>query len=155
MRDWLIGLAIAAACLIASWAGLLILARRPPSGILRDLAAFIPDCVTAVRILGYHAARRSPSPTRTPRRCWGASGGSPRTNARTASLDLVVHTSQPKNRGDLCPFRLSLQNNAQRLCKRLPPPEENGNKSGNCSVAVQRWLRYSRPPPSPTTRSAR
>ncbi|BCJ49303.1 hypothetical protein Asp14428_07780 [Actinoplanes sp. NBRC 14428] len=51
MRDWIIGLGIAALCLVASWAVLLILARRLPPGLLRDLAAFIPDCVTTVRRL--------------------------------------------------------------------------------------------------------
>jgi uncharacterized membrane protein YkvA (DUF1232 family) len=51
MRSWLIGLGVVVACLIASWAVLLILARRLPPGILRDLAAFIPDCVTTVRRL--------------------------------------------------------------------------------------------------------
>jgi uncharacterized membrane protein YkvA (DUF1232 family) len=50
-RDWLIGLAIAAGCVIASWLVLLVLAKRLPPGILRDLAAFIPDCVTTVRRL--------------------------------------------------------------------------------------------------------
>jgi uncharacterized membrane protein YkvA (DUF1232 family) len=60
MRNWLIGLGIALACLIASWAVLLVLARRLPPGILRDLAAFIPDCVTTVRRL-----RKDP---RVPRR---------------------------------------------------------------------------------------
>jgi uncharacterized membrane protein YkvA (DUF1232 family) len=60
MRDWLIGLAIAVGCLIASWLVLIVLARRLPPGILRDLAAFIPDCVTTVRRL-----RRDP---RVPRR---------------------------------------------------------------------------------------
>ncbi|WP_131766836.1 YkvA family protein [Candidatus Protofrankia californiensis] len=60
MRTWLIGLGIALACLIASWAVLLVLARRLPPGILRDLAAFIPDCVTTVRRL-----RKDP---RVPRR---------------------------------------------------------------------------------------
>jgi len=60
MRDWLIGLGIAVALLIASWCILLILARRLPPGILRDLAAFIPDCVTTVRRL-----RKDP---RVPRR---------------------------------------------------------------------------------------
>ena len=60
MRGWLIGLGIALACLVASWALLLLLARRLPPGILRDLAAFIPDCVTTVRRL-----RRDP---RVPRR---------------------------------------------------------------------------------------
>jgi uncharacterized membrane protein YkvA (DUF1232 family) len=60
LRDWLIGLGVAVACLVASWALLLVLARRLPPGILRDLAAFIPDCVTAVRRL-----RKDP---RVPRR---------------------------------------------------------------------------------------
>ncbi|MEU8230504.1 DUF1232 domain-containing protein [Actinoplanes sp. NPDC048967] len=60
MRDWLIGLGVAVACLVVSWALLLVLARRLPPGILRDLAAFIPDCVTTVRRL-----RKDP---RVPRR---------------------------------------------------------------------------------------
>src|SRR3954454_21923592 len=60
MREWLIGLAIAVGCLIASWLVLIVLARRLPPGILRDLAAFIPDCVTTVRRL-----RKDP---RVPRR---------------------------------------------------------------------------------------
>ncbi|MEO3781107.1 DUF1232 domain-containing protein [Micromonospora sp. B11E3] len=51
MRDWLIGLAAAVGCLLASWAVLVLLARRLPPGILRDLAAFIPDCLTTVRRL--------------------------------------------------------------------------------------------------------
>ncbi|MGR6319568.1 DUF1232 domain-containing protein [Micromonospora soli] len=60
MRDWLIGLGVAVACLLASWALLVLLARRLPPGILRDLAAFIPDCLTTVRRL-----RKDP---RVPRR---------------------------------------------------------------------------------------
>lgn len=60
MRDWLTGLAIAAGCLILSWGVLLLAARRLPPGILRDLAAFIPDCATTVRRL-----RKDP---RVPRR---------------------------------------------------------------------------------------
>lgn len=60
MRDWIIGLGVAMLCLAASWGLLLILARRLPPGILRDLAAFIPDCVTTVRRL-----RKDP---RVPRR---------------------------------------------------------------------------------------
>lgn len=51
VRDWLIGLAIAVVCLLASWALLILLARRLPPGLLRDLAAFIPDCLTTVRRL--------------------------------------------------------------------------------------------------------
>jgi len=60
MRHWLITLGVAVAALILSWALLLVLARRLPPGILRDLAAFIPDCVTTVRRL-----RKDP---RVPRR---------------------------------------------------------------------------------------
>ncbi|QLQ35838.1 YkvA family protein [Micromonospora robiginosa] len=60
MRDWLIGLGVGMACLVGSWALLVLLARRLPPGILRDLAAFVPDCLTTVRRL-----RRDP---RVPRR---------------------------------------------------------------------------------------
>ena len=51
VRNWLAGLGIALVCLVASWGVLLVLARRLPPGILRDLAAFIPQCVTTVRRL--------------------------------------------------------------------------------------------------------
>ena len=60
VRDWLIGFRVAVACVAASWLLLIVLARRVPPGLLRDLAAFIPDCVTTVRRL-----RRDP---RVPRR---------------------------------------------------------------------------------------
>jgi uncharacterized membrane protein YkvA (DUF1232 family) len=60
LQDWLVGLGIALVCLVLSWALLLVLARRLPPGVLRDLAAFIPDCVTTVRRL-----RKDP---RVPRR---------------------------------------------------------------------------------------
>ncbi|NUT36397.1 MAG: DUF1232 domain-containing protein [Hamadaea sp.] len=59
-RDWLAGLAIAAVLLLLSWGTLIVLARRLPPGLPRELAAFIPDCVTAMRRL-----RRDP---RVPRR---------------------------------------------------------------------------------------
>jgi uncharacterized membrane protein YkvA (DUF1232 family) len=51
LRPWLTGLGIALAVMLASWALLVLLARRLPPGIMRDLAAFIPDCVTTVRRL--------------------------------------------------------------------------------------------------------
>jgi uncharacterized membrane protein YkvA (DUF1232 family) len=60
VREWLLGLIIAVAIMLASWGVLLLLARRLPPGLLRDLAAFIPDCLTTVRRL-----RRDP---RVPRR---------------------------------------------------------------------------------------
>lgn len=60
MRNWLVALAIGVGALIVSWGILLVLAKRLPPGIVRDLAAFIPDCVTTVRRL-----RKDP---RVPRR---------------------------------------------------------------------------------------
>ena len=60
MPDWLTWLLVAAGLLVASWALLIVLARRLPPGPLRELARFVPDCVTAIRRL-----RRDP---RVPRR---------------------------------------------------------------------------------------
>lgn len=60
MRGWLIWLPVAAALMVATWALLVVLARRLPPGPLRELARFVPDCVTAIRRL-----RRDP---RVPRR---------------------------------------------------------------------------------------
>ncbi|WP_411137929.1 hypothetical protein [Streptomyces sp. C10] len=51
MHTWLTGLGIAVGCMLASWGVLVLLARTLPPGILRDLAAFIPDCLTTVRRL--------------------------------------------------------------------------------------------------------
>src|SRR5690349_2411442 len=59
MRTWLIALSAAVGCVVASWLLLLVLARRLPPGLLRDLAAFVPDCVTTIRRL-----RRDPRVTR-------------------------------------------------------------------------------------------
>lgn len=41
----------AAAVLLLTWGGLILLARRLPRGPVRDLAAFLPACVTLVRRL--------------------------------------------------------------------------------------------------------
>ena len=38
MREWLLGMSIAVAFMLASWGVLLLLARRLPPGLLRDLA---------------------------------------------------------------------------------------------------------------------
>ena len=51
VRDWLIGIGVAVTLVLASWGLLLLLAQRLPPGVLRELAAFIPDCVTTVRRL--------------------------------------------------------------------------------------------------------
>jgi uncharacterized membrane protein YkvA (DUF1232 family) len=64
VREWVIGLGVGAAALVASWGLLVLLSRRLPPGIMRDLAAFIPDCLTTVRRL-----RKDP---RVPRRAKAA-----------------------------------------------------------------------------------
>jgi uncharacterized membrane protein YkvA (DUF1232 family) len=51
VREWLIGAAVAGGLLVTSWVVLLVLARRLPPGLMRDLAAFLPDCVTTARRL--------------------------------------------------------------------------------------------------------
>jgi uncharacterized membrane protein YkvA (DUF1232 family) len=60
MRTWLLGLGATVGGVALSWVLLVVLARRLPAGVLRDVAAFIPDCLTTVRRL-----RRDP---RVPRR---------------------------------------------------------------------------------------
>jgi hypothetical protein len=57
---WLRWLGIAACLLVASWALLVVLARRLPPGLLKDLATVLPACVTT--------ARRVRSDPRVPRR---------------------------------------------------------------------------------------
>jgi uncharacterized membrane protein YkvA (DUF1232 family) len=51
MSGWLRALLLAVALMVASWALLVLLARRLPPGLLRDLAGFVPDSVTTVRRL--------------------------------------------------------------------------------------------------------
>lgn len=58
MRNWLVGVGVGVGLMMASWALLVLLARRLPPGPLRELARFIPDCVTAVRRL--HSDPRMP-----------------------------------------------------------------------------------------------
>jgi uncharacterized membrane protein YkvA (DUF1232 family) len=53
-------LGVSFALLVSSWVVLVLLARRLPPGVLKDLAGFLPACVTTVRRL-----RRDP---RVPRR---------------------------------------------------------------------------------------
>ncbi|MGN8244529.1 YkvA family protein [Cellulomonas soli] len=62
MRNWLVGLAVAVGVMVLTWALLTVLARRLPPGLLRDLAGFVPACVTAVRRL-----RRDPRVPRSAR----------------------------------------------------------------------------------------
>jgi uncharacterized membrane protein YkvA (DUF1232 family) len=60
MSGWLRAVLLAVGLMVGTWAVLVLLARRLPPGLLRDLASFVPDCVTTVRWL-----RRDP---RVPRR---------------------------------------------------------------------------------------
>ena len=60
MPGWLQAILIAVVLVVASWLLLIVLARRLPPGVAKDLAGFLPDCVTAMRVL-----RRDP---RVPRR---------------------------------------------------------------------------------------
>jgi uncharacterized membrane protein YkvA (DUF1232 family) len=55
-----VGLLIALGVVIVCWGIMIVLARRLPPGLARDLASFLPDCVTTARRL-----RRDP---RVPRR---------------------------------------------------------------------------------------
>jgi uncharacterized membrane protein YkvA (DUF1232 family) len=51
MVDWLKLMLIAAALMVALWGLLVVLAARLPPGLLKDLAGFLPACVTLVRRL--------------------------------------------------------------------------------------------------------
>jgi uncharacterized membrane protein YkvA (DUF1232 family) len=53
-------LLIATGVLVSSWVLLVVLARRLPPGVLKDLAGFLPACVTMVRRL-----RKDPSVPRS------------------------------------------------------------------------------------------
>lgn len=58
--SWLTWLAVSVALVAISWLLVLLLAQRLPPGLLKDLASFLPHCVTTARRL-----RRDP---RVPRR---------------------------------------------------------------------------------------
>ena len=60
MPGWLQAIVIALAVVVVSWLLLIVLAERLPPGVAKDLARFLPDCVTAARAL-----RKDP---RVPRR---------------------------------------------------------------------------------------
>jgi uncharacterized membrane protein YkvA (DUF1232 family) len=51
MSGWLRALLLAVALMVGTWALLVLVARRLPPGLVRDLAGFVPDCVTTVRRL--------------------------------------------------------------------------------------------------------
>jgi uncharacterized membrane protein YkvA (DUF1232 family) len=49
--SWLRWLVLALVLIIASWAVLVVLAKRLPPGVLKDLATVLPACVTTARRL--------------------------------------------------------------------------------------------------------
>jgi len=51
MRMLIRAVLIAGTLMVLSWGVLVVLARRLPPGVLKDLAAFLPACVTAARRL--------------------------------------------------------------------------------------------------------
>ena len=51
MREWVTGIGIAVAVMAVSWLVLIVLAKRLPEGTAKELARFLPACVTTVRVL--------------------------------------------------------------------------------------------------------
>ena len=51
MSGWLRGGLLAVVLMVGTWALLVLLARRLPPGLLRDVTSFVPDCLTTVRRL--------------------------------------------------------------------------------------------------------
>ena len=51
VSGWLKLAAIGFGCLVASWAILVLLARRLPDGVAKELAGFLPNCVRLIRRL--------------------------------------------------------------------------------------------------------
>ena len=56
LTRWLTALGAGAAVLLLSWVVLVVLARRLPEGTAKELARFLPACVTTVRRLRRHPA---------------------------------------------------------------------------------------------------
>jgi uncharacterized membrane protein YkvA (DUF1232 family) len=56
MPEWTRWLIFGLLSLLASWTLLVLLARRLPAGTLKELAGFLPNCVTMIRRLRTHAA---------------------------------------------------------------------------------------------------
>jgi hypothetical protein len=47
VTGWLRAVLVAGALMVGTWALLVLLTRRLSPGLLRDLAGFVPDCVTS------------------------------------------------------------------------------------------------------------
>ena len=52
--NWVRLLLVAVAVVACSWGVMILLARRLPPGVLKDLAGFLPNCVTMTRRLRKH-----------------------------------------------------------------------------------------------------
>jgi uncharacterized membrane protein YkvA (DUF1232 family) len=61
MHEWLAGAAVVVGVMVVSWVVLIVLARHLPEGTVKELASFLPDCLTTVRRLRNHP--------QVPRRC--------------------------------------------------------------------------------------
>jgi uncharacterized membrane protein YkvA (DUF1232 family) len=51
VREWLIGIGIAIGVMVVTWLVLIVLAKRLPDGTAKELARFLPACVTTVKRL--------------------------------------------------------------------------------------------------------
>lgn len=69
MTGWLTVLAIGVSVMLASLLVMILLARHLPEGIAKELASFLPDCVTTVRRL-----RRNPQVPRRAKLAIGFAG---------------------------------------------------------------------------------
>jgi uncharacterized membrane protein YkvA (DUF1232 family) len=56
VQDWIRWLIVGLVALAGSWVVLIVLARRLPPGTLKELAGFIPNCITMIRRLRKHPA---------------------------------------------------------------------------------------------------
>jgi uncharacterized membrane protein YkvA (DUF1232 family) len=56
MTEWVRWLLLGLALVALSWTVLVLLARRLPPGTLKELAGFLPNCVTMIRRLRHHPA---------------------------------------------------------------------------------------------------
>jgi len=54
--EWLSWILVGGALIVASWVILIVLAKRLPPGLTRELAAFLPACATTMRRLRRHPA---------------------------------------------------------------------------------------------------
>jgi uncharacterized membrane protein YkvA (DUF1232 family) len=54
MASWIRWAIVGLLLLLSSWTVLVVLARRLPAGTLKELAGFLPNCVTMIRRLRKH-----------------------------------------------------------------------------------------------------